>query len=128
MRKRIRDLAIEAFIAVAIVCIIVFSASRSPHDSRLAFRWAGLAAWTALAFAYPLVLFRAYWRRVFFWVSCAVLLTIHLVAYIVVFHRVPVDMASLLIFLITMAEIQVLVAVLRQVVRFCAGSDKPHTG
>jgi len=128
MTKRIMILAVEVFIAVGIVCVIVLSASRSPHDSRVAFRWVGLAGWTALAFGYPLVLFRAYWRRVSFWLACAILLAIHMAAYIIICRRMLVDMASLPIFLITMVESQVLVAVLKQVVRFCPSSDKPHSG
>jgi len=127
MRKRIRDLAVEVLVALAVVCLIIFGAYRSPQDSRLAMRWVGLAAWTAVAFGYPLVRFRSHWRYLFFWLSCAVLLAIHLAAYAVIFRRMVVDMGSLLIFLITMAEIQVIVALLTKTIRLCAGSETPRT-
>jgi len=128
MRKRIRDLVIELLIAVSVVCLIIFSASRRPGDSRVAFRWVGLAAWTGVAFAYPMMKFRPYWRKAPFWLTSAVLLAIHLAAYVLVFQRMVVDMGSLLIFVVTMAEIQAIVAALKLVVRFCAGAETPPSG
>ena len=125
MRKRIRDLAVEVSIALAIVCAIVFVASRRTSDSRIAFRWVALAVWTAVAFGYPLIRFRPYWRRSLFWLPCAILLAIHLAAYILLFQRIVVDMASVLIFLITMAEIQVIVAVLKRTARLWSGPKTP---
>ncbi len=124
MRTRIRNLVIEVMIAVAIVALIVFAAYRSPtSDSRVALRWVGLSLWTAFGFGYPLVRFRPYWRHFIFWLSWTVLLAIHLAAYVLVFHRIVVDMGSLLIFVITMAEMQAIVAVLGRAVRFCANSE-----
>jgi len=120
-----RNLVIEVLIAVAIVGLIVFGAYRSPtSDSRVALRWVGMALWTAFAFGYPLARFRPHWRRSIFWLSWAVLLAIHLAAYVFVFHRMVVDMGSLLIFLITMAEMQAIGAVLSRVVRLSANSER----
>ena len=116
MIKRIRDLAIEVGIAVALICLLVFFTIRARTHAQFEFRWIGLGIWTALAFGYPVVAFRPYWRRPLFWLSFAVLLAMHLAAYLVLFQRPVVDMASVVMLLVTMFEMRVIVAILDRVV------------
>jgi hypothetical protein len=117
MLNRIRDLAIEVGIAVGVVCLVVFFAifkHDHPH-ARFEFRWIGVGVWTALAFGYPLVALRAYWRRPLFWLLFGALLAMHLIAYKYLLQRPGVDMASLVIFVMTMIEMRALAAILDRV-------------
>jgi hypothetical protein len=125
MIKRIRDVIVEVLVAVAIVCLVVFAASRGRQESRVMFRWVGLAVWTALAFGFPLAMLRPYWRRGLFWVSWGGLLAIHLAAYIFILQRIKLDMGSVLILLITIAELRVIVSIIEKILHFDARFGVP---
>ena len=117
MISRIRNLAIEIVVALGIVGIIVFLAARDPRESKVALRWLGLSGWTALAFGIPIVQLRAHWREWLLWLSIAVLLALHLTFYILILQRISLDMASVFVFLATIAETQVIFMVLKKTVR-----------
>ena len=115
MKHRIRDVFIEVAIAIALVCLILLYAAHGPRDSRLAFRWVGPVLFTAVAFGYPLQAFRPYWKRLAFWVPIGILFGLHLAGYVVLLRGI--DSGSAILALVTIIEVQVIVAVVRRVIK-----------
>ena len=86
--KRLLEFLIYILIAIVLVGVIIFYASKHRSEPAPDLRWVGLAVITLITFGYPLKWLRACWRRRRFWGVFLLLLMIHLAAYIEVLRNV----------------------------------------
>ena len=81
--KRVRDIAFEVVIGLAIVAAVILYAIYVPANRMPQVRWLGLAGITPVTFAYPLRWYRRYQHHALFWAAFIGLLLLHLCAYTV---------------------------------------------
>lgn len=80
-RRKLRDFVIYVFAAVTLVLFITWAAIRAGQGSgnpTLPLKWVGFAAFSALAFGYPIRTFRHSWQNTRFRLTLAGLVVVHL--------------------------------------------------
>lgn|SRR5579863_924973 len=88
VRKRVRDLALETLVAVALVSGLVVWAFSVPVGTPFPARWVGLVASTTLTFGYALLWCRRHWRLARFWLAFMALLLVHSAIFVFVLLKV----------------------------------------
>lgn len=80
-RRKLRDFVIYVFAAITLVLFITWAAIRAGQggsNPALPLKWVGFAAFSALAFGYPIRTFRRSWRNFKFRRALAGLVVVHL--------------------------------------------------
>lgn len=89
VRERIRDLALYVLIAVAVAIGIVWYAYDSDGTGNQSIsRWGGLIVNTAILYSYVLKESRPFWHAWGFWLALISVLSLHTVAFIIIFQHV----------------------------------------
>lgn len=91
-RRKMRDFVLYVFVAITVVLFIAWAAIRTGQESgnpELPLKWLGFAAFSALAFGYPIRMFRHSWRNTRFRLTLVGLVVVHLAVVIPLLLRVP---------------------------------------
>ncbi len=112
--KRIRDLAIEILIAIALVVGLIAYVSSHP-GTELDWRRIALILNTAVVFGFVISWFRNFWGRLVFWTVLMVLLLIHLAIFSLALRRMEA-LPTIYYTFIDAAEWVVIVPLMRRVI------------
>jgi hypothetical protein len=113
--KRIRDLAVETAIAVAVVVGLIAYVSTRPPNTELDWKWIALILNTVVVFGFVISWFRDVWGKLVFWTNLIVLLVVHFVIFSIAMRRIEAFPTIYYTF-IDVAEWVVIVPLMRKVI------------
>lgn len=90
-RRKMRDVVLYVFVAVTVVLFVTWAAIRAGQgggNPELSLKWLGFAAFSALAFGYPIRTFRHFWRNTGFRLALVGLAVVHLAVAIPLLLRI----------------------------------------